>query len=141
MEHAYLLTKTAHVVFVIAWMSTVFYLPRILVNLAEAGDEPAVRARLLLMGRRLYRFGHVMFGIALVFGLALWFGFHIDGGWLHAKLALVVLMLAYFVVTGRWLKGVAAGRALPAAGTLRWFNELPVVLLVAIVYLVIAKPF
>ena len=54
---AYLLTKTFHLVFVIAWMAAVFYLPRILVNLAEAGDVPEVRERLLLMGRRLYRFG------------------------------------------------------------------------------------
>jgi len=137
---AYLLTKTAHVVFVIAFMACVFYLPRILVNLVEAGDEPAVRARLLLMGRRLYRFGHVMFGLALLFGLGLWFGFGIDGGWLHAKLALVLLVLAHFIVAGRWLKGAAAGRALPTATTLRWFNELPVLLLVVIVYLVLAKP-
>jgi len=141
MEHAYLLTKTAHVVFVIAWMATVFYLPRILVNLAEAGADGAVRDRLLLMGRRLYRFGHTMFGMALLFGVALWWGFGIDGGWLHAKLALVALLLGYFVVAGRWLKGVATGRALPSPTTLRWFNELPVVLLVAIVYLVLAKPF
>ena len=141
MEHAYLLTKTAHVVFVIAWMATVFYLPRILVNLAEAGADTAVRDRLLLMGRRLYRFGHTMFGMALLFGVALWWGFGIDGGWLHAKLALVALLLAYFVVAGRWLKGIGAGRALPSATTLRWFNELPVVLLVAIVYLVLSKPF
>ena len=139
--HAYLWTKTAHVVFVIAWMGTVFYLPRILVNLAEAGADAAVRDRLLLMGRRLYRFGHTMFGMALLFGVALWWGFGIDGGWLHAKLALVALLLGYFVVAGRWLKGVATGRALPSPTTLRWFNELPVVLLAAIVYLVLAKPF
>lgn len=141
MEHAYLLVKTAHIVFVIAWMSTVFYLPRILVNLAEAGPDPAVSARLQLMGRRLYRFGHLMFGLALIFGLALWWGFGITGGWLHAKLALVALMLAYFIASGRWLKGMEAGRRLPSGSTLRWFNELPVVLLVAIVYLVLAKPF
>ena len=61
---AYLLTKTAHLVFVIAWMAGVFYLPRILVNIAEAGGAADVRARLLLMGRRLYRFGHVMFALA-----------------------------------------------------------------------------
>jgi len=140
LNHAYFLVKTAHLVFVIAWMASVFYLPRILVNLVEAGDEPAVRARLLLMGRRLYRFGHVMFGLALLFGLGLWFGFGIDGGWLHAKLALVLLVLAHFTVAGRWLKGAAAGRALPTATTLRWFNELPVLLLVVIVYLVLAKP-
>jgi putative membrane protein len=140
MEHAYVLVKTAHVVFVIAWMASVFYLPRILANLVEAGDEPAVRARLLLMGRRLYRFGHVLFGFAVVFGLWLWFGFGIAGGWLHAKLALVLLVLAHFIVAGRWLKRAAAGRALPTSTTLRWFNELPVLLLVVIVYLVLAKP-
>ena len=139
--HAYLWTKTAHLVFVIAWMGTVFYLPRILVNLAEAGDVPAVRARLVLMGRRMYRFGHIMFGLAVALGLVLWLHFGIAGAWLHAKLALVALLLAHFIVAGRWLKGVDAGRGLPSSTTLRWFNELPVVVLVAIVYLVLAKPF
>lgn len=149
--HAYFLVKTAHVVFVIAWMASVFYLPRILVNLAEAGNAPDVRARLVLMGRRLYRFGHMMFGFAFALGLVLWLGYRVfpdfptmvgpNPGWLHAKLGLVVLMLVHFTVAGRWLKGVDKGRALPSATTLRWFNELPVLLLVAIVYLVLAKPF
>ena len=138
---AYLWTKTAHLVFVMAWMASVFYLPRILVNLAEAGDVAPVRERLELMGRRLYRFGHVMFGFAVVFGLVLWFHFHIAGGWLHAKLALVVLLLAHFTVAGRWLKGLAKGRSLPSSRALRWFNELPVLLLVGVVFLVLAKPF
>lgn len=148
---AYLWIKTAHLVFVMAWMAGVFYLPRILVNLAEAGEDSAVRARLLLMGRRLYRFGHIMFGFAVALGLALWLGHFvfdslpavvgIQGSWLHAKLGLVALLLAYFIVAGRWLKGVDAGRALPSAKTLRLFNEVPVVLLIAIVYLVLAKPF
>ena len=139
--NAYLLTKTAHIVFVIAWMSCVFYLPRILVNLAEAGEEPAVRARLLLMGRRLYRFGHNMFGLAVLLGLVLWLHFGIAGGWLHAKLALVALLLAHFIVAGRWLKGAGAGRALPSGTALRWFNEIPVLVLALIVWLVLAKPF
>ena len=138
---AYLLTKTAHLVFVMAWMGGVFYLPRILVNLAEAGDDPPVRARLVLMGRRLYRFGHAMFGLAFVLGLVLWLHFGIAGGWLHAKLALVLLMMAHYTVRGRWLKGVDAGKPLPSATALRWFNEAPVVLLIAIVFLVLAKPF
>jgi protoporphyrinogen IX oxidase len=138
---AYFWTKTAHLVFVIAWMATVFYLPRILVNIAEAGDVPAVRERLVLMGRRLYRFGHAMFGLSLVFGLTLWMHFNISGGWLHVKLMLVALMLAYYIVCGRWLKGVEKGRALPSARALRWINELPVFALIAVVYLVIAKPF
>ncbi len=143
---AYFWTKTAHLVFVIAWMAAVFYLPRILVNLVEAGnghaaEEQAVRARLVLMGRRLYRFGHVMFGLAFLLGLALWLPFGISGHWLYAKLACVALLMVHYTVAGRWLKGIDKGRPLPAAKALRWFNELPLVLLVAAVYLVLAKPF
>lgn len=148
---AYIWTKTAHLVFVIAWMAAVFYLPRILVNLAEAGGNPGVRARLVLMGRRLYRFGHVMFGLAAALGLVLWLGYRVipgfptmvgaGSGWLHAKLALVVLLLAHYIVAGRWLEGLDQDRALPSPRALRWFNELPVLLLVAVVYLVLAKPF
>lgn len=141
MTDAYQWTKTFHLVFVIAWMACVFYLPRILVNIAEVGDAPAVRDRLLLMGKRLYGFGHMAFAVALVLGIVLVAAFHIGGGWLHAKLGLVGLMLAFYIVTGRWLKGAAAGRALPSSRTLRWFNEIPVLLLVGVIYLVLAKPF
>ena len=137
----YFWVKTAHLVFVIAWMATVFYLPRILVNLTESTAQPEVQARLLMMGKKLYRFGHNMFGLALILGLVLWLYFNISGGWLHAKLTLVALMLAHFIVAGRWLKGVEKGRALPSSKALRWFNELPVLLLVVVVYLVLAKPF
>ncbi|GHA68755.1 CopD family protein [Cognatilysobacter bugurensis] len=139
--NAYVWTKTLHIVFVVAWMAAVFYLPRILVNIVEAGDAAPVRARLVLMGRRLYRFGHVMLGVAVILGFALWMHFGIAGGWLHAKLALVVGLVVYFIVSGRWLKGADAGRPLPSARALRWFNEVPVLVLVAIVWLVLAKPF
>jgi putative membrane protein len=148
---AYLWVKTAHLVFVIAWMASVFYLPRILINLVEAGDAAEVCDRLLLMGRRLQRFGQVMFGFAFLLGLVLWLGYRVlpgfptmvaaGSGWLHAKLGLVVLLLVANTVSARWLRGAAAGRALPSATALRWFNELPLVLLVAIVWLVLAKPF
>ncbi|RRN58697.1 CopD family protein [Pseudoxanthomonas sp. SGNA-20] len=151
MYSAYLWVKSFHILFVVAWMSSVFYLPRILVNVAEAGDQAAVRARLLLMGRRLYRFGHNMFGLAFVAGLVLWLGHRVVGGfptmvgspagWLHAKLALVVLLVVYYVLTGRWLKNAAAGKPLASARALRVFNELPVLVLLAIVWLVLAKPF
>ena len=67
----YLWIKTFHLLFVIAWMAAVFYLPRILVNIAEAGTDTAVRARLVLMGRRLYKFGHSMLGLALLLGAVL----------------------------------------------------------------------
>ena len=147
----YLWIKSFHVLFVIAWMATVFYLPRILVNIAEAGDEPAVRARLVLMGRRLYRFGHHMFGLAFLFGLALWLGWRVFPGllpnvtaplhWIDAKLGLVALMLAYFIWTGRLLKRSERGGALPSSKTLRVMNELPVFLLLGVIFMVIAKPF
>ena len=137
----YAWVKTAHLLFVIAWMACVFYLPRILVNLAETRGQGEVQARLQLMGTKLYRFGHVMFGLSIVFGMWLWMGFRIQGGWLHVKLLLVALLLAHFILTGRWLKGVAAGKVLPSSGKLRWFNELPVLLLVVVIWLVLAKPF
>ena len=143
---AYLLTKTAHLVFVIAWMATVFYLPRILVNLAEAGDgdtveSRAVRARLLLMGRRLYRFGHIMFGLALLLGLALWLHFGIGGGWLHAKLLLVAGLVGYHFWCRKLLADFAAGRNRRSHRWFRVFNEAPVLVLLAVILLVIVKPF
>ena len=138
---AYLLTKTFHLVFVMAWMGGVFYLPRILVNIAEAGDQPEIRARLVLMGQRLYRFGHHMFGMAAILGLVLWLYVGIDGGWLHAKLTLVLAMLVYYLASGRMLKTAAKGGPLRSATWFRVFNELPVFLLIGIVYLVLAKPF
>ena len=138
----YLISKSIHLVFVVSWMAAVFYLPRILVNLAEAaGDPPVVRERLVLMGRRLYRFGHIIFGIATLFGLVLWLHYGIGGGWMHVKLTLVALLLAHFIVAGRWVKQAAAGGALPSSRALRWFNEIPVLLLFAVVWLVLAKPF
>jgi putative membrane protein len=147
----YLLIKSLHLLFVIAWMAAVFYLPRILVNLAETADEPAVQTRLHLMGRRRYKFGHNMFGIAFLFGLALWQGWrvfpqslpNVTAGmhWIDAKLTLVAVLLVYFVWAGRMLKRSSKGVALPSARTLRWLNELPVLLLLGVVYLVIAKPF
>ena len=147
----YLLIKSLHLLFVIAWMATVFYLPRILVNLAETANEPPVQARLQLMGRRLYKFGHNMFGIAFVFGLTLWQGWrvfpqtlpNVTAGmhWIDAKLTLVAVLLVYFVWAGRMLKRSGKGVALPSARTLRWLNELPVLLLFGVLYLVIAKPF
>ncbi|WP_130617813.1 CopD family protein [Dyella amyloliquefaciens] len=146
----YLWIKSFHLLFVMAWMATVFYLPRILVNVAEAGSEPAVKARLVLMGRRLYRFGHNMFGLAFLLGLTLWQGWRVfpgvlpnfgDAHWLHAKLFLVALLLAYFIWTGRLLKRSENGGALPSSRMLRIMNELPVFVLLGVIFLVIAKPF
>ncbi|MGA9343128.1 MAG: CopD family protein [Rhodanobacteraceae bacterium] len=148
---AYFWIKTFHLLFVMAWMASVFYLPRILVNLAEAAGETAVIARLHLMGRRLYRFGHMMFGLAFLFGLLLWQGWRVFPNalpnvtasmhWIDAKLLLVAILLAFFIWSGRMLKAGEKGSALPSSRTLRWINELPVLLLLGVIYLVLAKPF
>jgi putative membrane protein len=147
----YALIKSLHLLFVIGWMAAVFYLPRILVNLAETANEPAAQARLQLMGRRLYKFGHNMFGIAVVFGIVLWQGWRVfpqslpnvvgSMHWIDLKLTVVVLLLVYFVLCGRLLKRRAAGGRLPSSTALRWMNELPVLLLLGVIFLVIAKPF
>lgn len=146
----YLSTKTLHLLFVVAWVAAVFYLPRILVNVAETPGQADVQSRLFLMGRRLYRFGHNMFGLAVLLGALLWLGHRwwptlwpnvVFGGWLHVKLGLVVVLLVYFIVAGRWLKRAEAGGLMPSARALRWFNELPLLALLPIFYLVLAKPF
>jgi len=147
----YFWIKSLHIVFVMAFVAAAFYMPRILINIVEDGGNAAVRERLLLMGRRLYRFGHVMFGLAVVAGLVLWLGYRVipdfptmvgsGTGWLHAKLLLVAVMFALYIVDGRALKGVARGGGLPSARALRIRNELPVLILLVVVWLVIAKPF
>jgi protoporphyrinogen IX oxidase len=150
-DMVYLWVKTFHLLFAIAWMSAVFYLPRILVNIAEAGDDAAVKARLYLMGRRLYRFGHNLFGIAFLLGLTLWQGWRVfpqalpnvvaGMHWIDAKLGIVTVLLIYFIWAGRAIKRSEHGGSLPSARTLRWLNELPVLLLLGVLYLVLAKPF
>ena len=138
---AYFWVESLHLLFVIAWLASVFYLPRILLNINECADQPAVQERLVLMGKRLYRFGHFMFAIAFVLGMTLWMHFKIHGGWLHAKLLLVALLFAYFIATGVMLKRAAAGKKLMSNTKLRWYNELPILLALGAIYLVIAKPF
>ena len=131
----YLATKSLHLVFVIAWMAAVFYLPRILVNVVEAGNAAAVRDRLALMGRRLYRFGHIMFGLALLTGSPV-AHLGIAGGWLHAKLAPVAVLFAFYLWNGR-LRRCDASRPWPAVRTpAAPGHELPVLLLLAVVWLV-----
>jgi putative membrane protein len=135
-----LVVKALHIVFVTSWFAGLFYLPRIFVNLAMEGDGPA-RERLLLMARKLYRFMTILAVPALAFGLWLWLGYGIGGGWMHAKLALVVLLLAYHHLCGRMLRGFAARADRRSHVWYRWFNELPVLVLLAVVFLVVLKPF
>ena len=135
-----LVVKALHIVFVTSWFAGLFYLPRIFVNLAMEGEGPA-RERLLLMARKLYRFMTILAVPALAFGLWLWLGYGIGGGWMHAKLALVLLLVGYHHLCGRMLRGFAARADRRSHVWYRWFNELPVLVLLAVVFLVVLKPF
>jgi putative membrane protein len=135
--------KSLHIVFVTAWFAGLFYLPRILVNLAmlDREQDAATHARLLLMARKLYRFMTLLAVPALAFGLWLWLGYGIRGGWLHAKLVLVVLLAGYHHACGRLLSKFERGANNRGHVWYRWFNEVPVILLLVIVVLVVIKPF
>ena len=138
--------KSLHIVFVASWFAGLFYLPRIFVNLAMVPPESvAERARLLLMACKLLRFTTFLAVPALAFGLWLWLGYGIGrgpgNGWMHAKLALVLVAIGYHHGCGLLLRRFVAGGAQRSDRWYRWFNELPVLLLLGIVILVVVKPF
>lgn len=143
MSTAYLWVKALHIVFVTSWFAGLFYLPRIFVNLAMVEGPGAERDRLLLMARKLWRFMQPLMLLALGFGLWLWLGFGmgVKAGWMHAKLAVVVLLLGYHHVCGRILKQIARGDDNRSHVWYRWFNEAPVAALFVAVILVVVKPF
>jgi putative membrane protein len=132
--------KAFHIVFIASWFAGLFYLPRIFVNLAQE-TETAATARLLLMARKLYRFTSMLALPALALGIWLWLGFGFKGGWLHAKLALVILVIGYHHACGSLLKKFENGANRRSHAWYRWFNEVPVMLLLAITILVVVKPF
>ena len=133
--------KAFHVVFVASWFAGLFYLPRLFVNLTQVPvDSHAERERLLLMARKLYRFASLLMVPALGLGLWLWLGHGISGGWLHAKLALVVLALVYHHACRSLLRRFERFENRRSERWLRVFNESAVLLFAAIVVLVIVKP-
>ena len=138
--------KSFHIVFVASWFAGLFYLPRIFVNLAMVPPESvAERERLLLMARKLLRFTTILAVPALLLGLWLWWGYGIGrgagNGWMHAKLAAVILILGYHHACGLLLRRFTQGTQRRSHVWYRWFNEVPVILLVAVVVLVVVKPF
>lgn len=133
--------KSFHLFFVVSWFAGLFYLPRIFVNLAMVPAAGAERERLLTMARKLYKFVTPIGLLAVVFGLWLWFGYGFVGGWLHAKTTLVAMLLGYHFYCGYLLKQFAAGHNTRSDLWFRVFNELPVFLLLAIIFLAVLKPF
>jgi protoporphyrinogen IX oxidase len=133
--------KSLHLVFVIAWFAGLFYLPRLFVYHAQSSD-PVSLERFKVMERKLYR--GIMtpcMVLTLVFGVWLWLGYGFRGGWLTAKLALVAVLIAYHVWLGKLMGEFARDANRRSHVFYRWINELPLVLLAAIVVLVVVKPF
>jgi putative membrane protein len=138
--------KAFHIIFVVTWFAGLFYLPRLFVYHLEA-HEPDAHARFVRMERRLLVITHIGGVLAVAFGLALllwWIG-HAEGymrqGWLHAKLTLVLLLIAYHVACVVLAGALRDGRNRRSARWLRVFNELPALVLVGVVVLVVVKPF
>ena len=134
--------KAFHIVFVIAWFSGIFYLPRLFVYHATTEDT-ATRERFKIMERRL--FGMMTFGavLAIAFGVAMLARApgYLEAPWMHAKLTFVMLLIGYHLWCYRLVIAFREDRSTHSERWYRVFNELPLLLLIAIVVLVTVKPF
>ena len=128
---------------VMAWMVSLFYLPRILVHIVEGKAEGQSVSRLFTMARKLFIFGNIMSVIAILTGLwvGISMGYFSGQGWLHAKILLVVLFIGYNHMTFGLVKKADKGTLTWSSKALRWFNEIPLIGLILIVFLAIGKPF
>ena len=135
-----LLVKALHIVFMVTWFAGLFYLPRLFVYHAMSTDSVSGE-RFKLMERKLY-FGIMTPGavLTIVFGVWLWLGYGIGGAWLHWKLALVGVLVGYHVYCGKLLADFKRDRNRHGHVWYRWFNEVPVVILVGVVLLAVIKP-
>jgi len=133
--------KALHIIFMVTWFAGLFYLPRLFVYHAMSEDEPS-KERFKVMERKLF-WGITTPGaiLTIVFGLWLWLGYGFRGGWLHAKLLLVVVLVGYHVWCGKLMIDFREGRNPHGHVWYRWFNEFPVLVLFASVFLVVLKPF
>ncbi|MFV9475214.1 CopD family protein [Advenella sp. RU8] len=138
----YLWLKTLHIVFVTSWFAGLFYLPRIYVNMAQTTNPDAYQA-MLGMAARLLRFTNKLAIPAVIFGLWMMIQFKIGltDGWMHAKLLLVAFVLGYHYTCARIYQQFEQQKNTRSHVYYRWFNEIPVFLLLFIVALVIIKPF
>ena len=135
--------KALHIIFVICWFAGIFYLPRLFVYHAMSSEDN-VRAQLLVMEQKLYRFITPFSYLAIGFGV--WLAsynldYYLAQPWFWAKLAFVACLLAYHIQCGRYIRRFATGEQPHSHSFYRWFNEAPVIALFAIVILVVIRPF
>ena len=133
--------KALHISFMVTWFGGLFYLPRLFVYHAMAEDKAGIE-RFKIMERKLY-FGIMTPGAVLtvILGLWLWLGYGISGGWMHVKLLLVLILIAYHVYCGKLVNDFKHDRNRHGHVFYRWFNEFPVLILFAVIILVVVKPF
>ena len=133
--------KALHIVFVVTWFAGIFYLPRLFLYHAAATDALSIE-RFQTMEKRLFGIMTIGATLTLLFGVSLLVvtpGF-LQAGWLHAKLALVLVLIGYHAWCYRLMRDLRAGRK-RSSTWYRVFNEVPSLLLIAIVILVVVKPF
>ena len=133
--------KVFHILFVIAWMAGIFYLPRILVHHAEGLEAGEDVRRLATMAEKLHRFAAVMGVLAALTGAVLWLHYGIFGNWLIAKLFLVGLLVVYQLQTRRYLSLMQGGGRTRRGLFFRIYNEFALLIVVPVLVLVIMKPF
>ncbi|HFD79656.1 MAG TPA: protoporphyrinogen oxidase HemJ [Gammaproteobacteria bacterium] len=134
--------KAFHIIFMVTWFAGLFYLPRLFVYHADCHDRPG-HERFLVMERKLYAIMTIGGILTVAFGLWLIAGWHwpLTEGWLHAKLALVGLLILYHLYCGRLVKSFRSGNNRHSGVFYRWFNEFPALILVAVVLLAVLRPF
>jgi protoporphyrinogen IX oxidase len=142
----YSLVKAFHIIAVIAWMAGMLYLPRLFVYHASAERGSQLSETLKVMEERLQRMIIVpAMAATWILGLTLVFAFNVvdikTDGWLHAKILLVVILSGFHGALSRWRKDFAADRNTRSPRFYRIANEVPTVLMIAIVILVVTKPF
>jgi putative membrane protein len=133
--------KVLHVLFVIAWLAGVFYLPRICVHYVEGLDQGEDVRRLVIMAGKLLRFSTVMACIAILAGLILWLYYDISGLWLHVKLLFVALLIGYHYQSYRYWQKMRSNQIIQTSLFFRIYNEAALLLVIPILILVIVKPF
>ena len=129
-----------HIIFMVTWFAGLFYLPRLFVYHAMSDDAAGI-VRFKVMERKLF-YGIMTPGgiLTILSGVWLWQGYGFSGGWLHAKLSLVFVLIIYHIYCGKLLHDFKHDRNTRSHVFYRWLNELPVLLLIAIIVLVVVKP-
>ncbi len=133
--------KTFHILAMTSWMAGIFYLPRIFVHFVEGQEAGQEVERLKIMASKLYGFMTIMALFTLALGIWLWLGYGFSGGWLHAKLLFVALLIGFHLWCRSYLQQMKTGQMVKTGRYFRLFNELPLLIFIPILILVVVKPF